>query len=168
MKTVSDELTALAKEYGIDPDELIQAKMQEHLSALSDRYRKLATEVVLRLPAQWDSHAVWEMREETQAGEIDGAMDHLYAGSRRVTEEESEDDLIQSWEVVLSPSGLKACSDKAVRWVIAHELGHVASALPTDPALRQDDLCEDRANQIATWWGFEQEKEAYDAETRQE
>jgi len=152
METVRELLTSLARKEGIDLDELIQIEMRDCLGTLSDRYRRLATEVLLRLPSNWDSHAVWEMREETDAGKING-IDDLYAGSRQMAEAEAEDSSTQSWKIVLCPSRLNALTDIAVSWVIVHELGHVASALPTDPAFRQEALCEDRADNIELWWG---------------
>ena len=166
MKTVRDLLTAFARENVVDPSELIQMQMRECLINLSPRYRRLATEVILRLPAEWDSHAVWEMREEERYGEIDSVVDRLYAGSRLKPEEESTLESLQSWEVVISPSRLNALSDVAVSWIIVHELAHVASALPTDPKIRLDDISEDRADNIALWWGFKKEREAFDAENK--
>jgi hypothetical protein len=46
-------------------------------------------------------------------------------------------------------------SDEQITNVIAHEFAHVASGLPTDPKVRNTSLCEDRANQIMRWWGFQ-------------
>jgi hypothetical protein len=50
---------------------------------------------------------------------------------------------------------LDGYSDAAIQWVIAHELAHVASGLPTDKPQRHDVLCEDRADHLATLWGFQ-------------
>jgi hypothetical protein len=156
--TIKKALVALAQTNGVLTNEILEAKMREHFGALSDRYRRLAADVLMRLPENWDSHASWFVRE----GDVDGAVDHLFAGSRLTHEEDLE--ALQTWEVVLSPARLAGLSDKAVHGVIAHELGHVASALETDPRGRNEEICEDRADAIATWWGFAAELDALSAE----
>jgi hypothetical protein len=90
----------------------------------------------------------------------------------------------QLWQVTLYPALLDKLSDPAVGWVIAHELGHVASGcvcgividgrpvtrIPgtTDqyreisPAEKHKN--EGLANAIARAWGFWEEEEAFRAE----
>jgi hypothetical protein len=50
--------------------------------------------------------------------------------------------------------------------VIAHELAHVASGLPTGKWDRDDVLCEDRADHFALVYGFGIEQHAFDAENK--
>jgi hypothetical protein len=174
MQTVRDELTDLATEWEVPAEELIAAKMADALGGLSARFRRLIAQVLLRLPASWDSHACWEIKEEetdvhTEIEKVPESLrsivDHLYAGARQLPLADRED-FIQEWEMVLTPR-LAQLSDPAACWVIAHEFGHVASALPTDTNTRNEDLCEDRADAIASWWGFDEERRAFERENKE-
>jgi hypothetical protein len=160
MRTVGEHLMEFAKEHGADSGEFIRLRFNEHLHCLSERYKRLVTEVLLRLPEEWDSHADWEMREgRHEVIDPEGICpDKYYAGSRLF--EGDDDDVLQIWETILVADMLDGLSDQAIRGVIVHELGHIASALPTDPAIRNDSICEDRADAIAMWWGFEEELKA--------
>jgi hypothetical protein len=157
--TVRDEIAAFACANRMNLEELIRMRLDDHLAGLSERYRLLATEVLLRLTSEWDSHAHWEMRE----GGIEHEVDHHLAGSRLFEWVTAGP---QHWEVVLCSAKLDHLPDPAVRGVIAHELGHVASGLPSDKAVRNDELSEDRADAIARWWGFEVELQALKAACR--
>lgn len=156
--TVREEIVSFALEHECDPQELIQRHLDEHLAQLTGRYRALAADVLLKLPAQWDSHAEWEMVEgniEHPAEGFQQDVDHHFAGARLA--EWVTEDLPQHWVVVLCVGRLRALSDMGVRGVVVHELAHVASGLPTDPRFRNEQLSEDRADSIARWWGFEEE-----------
>lgn len=146
---------AFAAEHGVPFDQIFDARLSEHFHDLPSRYRDLATEVLPQLPEGWDSHAVWEMK----AGPMPEGPDRQYAGTRLIHEPDS-DSFIQVWEIILHPEMLDGLTDSEVRGVIVHEFAHVASALPTDPAVRNDMLCENRADNIAKWWGFEDDLKA--------
>ncbi|MGA7763402.1 MAG: hypothetical protein WCA59_16785, partial [Candidatus Binataceae bacterium] len=113
----------------------------------------------------------WEIREtepdvfldlEKVPKVLHRIVDHLYAGASQFPLAD-EEDVTQQWEIVLTPR-LARLSDPAICWVIAHEFGHVASALPTDPNIRNEDLNEDRADAIASWWGFDEERRVFERE----
>jgi hypothetical protein len=180
MGTVRDRLRALWAELRLSPEQAAEAERQlvdQYLSpALPERYRRLAEEVVWRLPDGWDRHAHWYI-------EVGEREDPLGPGSARRYEEEEDDGGSQHLEVQLYPALLDRLSDAACRWVIAHELVHVASGIPTGsvviegiPYTRvkgtvdqyQEALSvtvqEDAADVIALKWGFSEELQAYLAE----
>jgi hypothetical protein len=166
MRSVKQALEAFAEEHGIPVAELVRAQVNDHLegslsredpAVVPPRYCRLVAEVFLRLPEGWDSHAHWML----VAANIESGVDVLLAGAR-LLEAESGD--LQLWEVQLDPTRLERFSDAAVRWVIAHELAHVASGLPTDKHRRDDVLGEDRADHFATLWGFQEERDAFETE----
>ena len=162
-RTVEAALRAFAHEHRAEFDAVLERhEEQTGIAALPPRYRRLAEEVWLALPDGWDSHAVWSVRVE----DIASAVDHFYAGSSLLHGPHADDGsdprdgFVQIWEVVLCSPRLDRLSDAAVRGVIVHEFGHVASALPTKPQWRNDELCENRADNIAKWWGFLSDLEA--------
>jgi len=175
-RTVQDALVAIAEEAGADSAEFLRTWTGSHInSSLPERYQRLVTEVVFRLPAEWDANVEWS------AG-LDLKQNPSCYGSALRQEETEEDyaDAIQVWEISLYPNLLDRLSDAACRWMIAHEFGHVASGLPTGsitiagiPLTRvrgavdcyvevpiKDDH-EDAANGIALKWGFKTEREAF-------
>ena len=156
VRSVREGIEAYAKANRIPAAAIAQARLDEHLDAsLPPRYRRLAAEVFLRLPDGWDSHAHWTM----SACEIASEGDVYLAGAHRV-----KGDWLQLWEIKLVPRALDRYSDAAVRWVIAHECAHVATGLSTDPRERDADLYEDRADHLASFYGFEEDHEAYEKE----
>jgi hypothetical protein len=157
MKTMGEMLNEMAKESGANLGELIDLRFNEHLGTLSERYKRLATKVLLRLPENWDNHANWEMREGRQNDIVQGGLcfDKYQAGAQMF--ENDDDDSSQTWEIILVTDALDGLSDEAVCGVIVHELGHVASGIPSDYGVRHEEVSEDRANTIAEWWGFERE-----------
>ena len=158
LRTVRQAVAAFADEQSAPVAEVISALLNDHLEpSLPPRYRHLAADVVLRLPEGWDSHAHWTMC----AGDISATHDVHQAGVRLLEQERGD---LQLWEVRLVPAALDGYSDAAIQWVIAHELAHVSSGLPTDKHQRDDVLCEDRADHLATLWGFQPERAAYEAE----
>lgn len=153
VRSVAEGLQAFAAEHAVTYAAQVEAWKQSHLHELPDRYGRLAMVVALALPDGWDSHAVWTMK----VGVIKDAFDTIYAGSQLVNGPGSDDEgdgFIQVWEITLCLGHLDRFSDAAVRGVIVHELAHVASALPSDPQRRNTELCENRADNIAKWWGF--------------
>jgi hypothetical protein len=155
LRSVGQALEAFAEEHDVPAAEVITAQLEDHLEpSLPPRYRRLAAEVLLRLPDGWDSHAHWTMG----AGDIPSEVDIYEAGARRL-----EGDLLQRWDVRLVPQMLDKYPDAAIRWVIAHELAHVATGLPSDPLECDDALCEDRADHLAALWGFQEDRDAYEA-----
>ena len=173
--TVRDALTAIAKEAGVDPAEHLRVWLGSHFEpALPERYRRLVTEVVFQLPAEWDAHCVWSVS-------VDFGSNSLGFGSAlRFEEEEANAGDTQRWEITLYPGLLDPLSDSACRWVIAHEFGHVASGFPTGsltigetPITRvkgtvdcyeetpSKEVHEGAANGIALKWGFKSEQEEF-------
>ncbi len=176
MQTVREGLLAGLQDLGYSPerfDEILALWMGNRLSpTLPERYRKLASELVLGLPDDWDRDAVWN---------IDSSEDespHSYGSALRIEDEEG--DLGQYWEVTLFPALLDRLSDPACRWVIAHELAHVASGIPSGsvviggkpytrikgtPDRYQEapskTVNEDAADEIAMGWGFSGELQAF-------
>jgi Peptidase family M48 len=163
-------------------DEAFEAKFQMVAGALSGRYKAVVREVLQRLPDGWDEPRTFAIGiEQGSPG---------YACALRFEEVETmdPDDLEghgeQDWQVTLYPALLDKLSDQAVRWVIAHELGHVASGcvcgivingrahtrIPgTTDQYREISTAEKErnerlANAIARAWGFWTEEQAFRAE----
>jgi hypothetical protein len=153
-RTVRAAIDEAARRAGVPARQLIHVRTQEHLATLPARYRRLAQRVLLQLPDDWDSHiALWQMIEGDTG---DTGDQHYYASTRLIATDEGAG---QQWDVRLSTARLDPLPDQAVCGVIAHELAHVASALPHGPG-RCIGICEDRANAIARWWGFGRELDA--------
>ena len=55
---------------------------------------------------------------------------------------------------MLCTERLDSLADDEVIDIIAHELPHVASGLPTDEPMCDDEPCEDRANQLGSVMGI--------------
>ena len=149
-ETVRDFLTEYARENGLTPANLIAVRGHEHFSQLPDRYRRLVESVWLDLPNDWDNHVG---HFEVLAGAITASVEDEHLAGARL--ESDDDETGQRWTIMLVTTRLDECSEAEVRATIAHEFAHVASGLPTDPRFRNDALCEDRANAIMAWWGFE-------------
>jgi len=135
-----------------------------------------------RLPPGWDEPRTFTV-------EI-GPGSYGYGSALRFEEVEdlAPDDLEghgeQVWAVTLYPALLDNLSDSAVRWVMAHELGHVASgcvcgividgrAVTRIPGTTdqyreispvEKDNNERLANAIARAWGFWAEEQEFRAE----
>jgi hypothetical protein len=147
------------------------------------RYRPLLRQVLDRLPEGWDEFRTFGV--EPQAG----APVQGYASAYRIEEIESADGqdearTEQMWVVTVYPEWLDRFSDEAVRWVIVHELGHVASgcrcgvviggrrmtrAWGTEDTYRDLTPAEAEANErtadaIGRAWGFWSEEEQFKRE----
>jgi peptidase M48-like protein len=169
----------------VTPDDMTpeEMKFEGCAGTLSGRYRTLLREVVDRLPNGWD-----EPRTFTCATEH-GSPGYACALRFEEIEDMDPNDLEghseQVWAVTFYPELLDKFSDAAVRWVIAHELGHVASGcvcgaivvdgramtrIPgtTDQYREIDAVEKDHnerlANAIARAWGFWSEEQAFRAE----
>jgi hypothetical protein len=152
--TVREAIADAARRAGVPAWIVIERRTEEHLGKLSPRYRGLAERVLLKLPEDWDSHvSQWEMFEDE---DVDAVDPHYYARARLLA---ADGDAGQQWDVRLCTSRLATLPDDAVCGVIAHELAHVASALPHGSG-RSIAMGEDRANAIARWWGFGRELDA--------
>jgi hypothetical protein len=143
------------------------------------RYRLLLRKVLERLPVGWD-----RLRQFCVLT-ADGTPASGYACSYRFEETELDwgeraDRISQIWEVTLFPGWLNRLSDDAVKWVIAHECGHIASGCAcgvfVDGRLQTRvygtdewrDLSEEEAhfnekmaNAIARAWAFWDEEDAF-------
>ena len=124
------------------------------------RYRRLINEVVRRLPDDWDQGVVWR----ATASE-DDAPGFAAVGGKASTPERT---------VTLFVPNMDLLSDAACRFIIAHELGHVAPVLPPHaevagrqcllvdgrwrpsklPPERLEQLYEGAADRLAFDWGF--------------
>ena len=91
------------------------------------RYRDLARGVLERLPQGWDDNRTYSIEVPTEEPPMPGVC----ASAQRIEELESETpDSEQCWIVKLYDQKLSGLSDAAIKWIIAHELGHVKSGLP--------------------------------------
>jgi len=179
--TVPEGLKAIAKEIGIDSEafpEFERVWIGSRINdSLPERYRRLTQEELYRLPWDWDRNCEWSVvgsdrRDPSGYGSV-------------LRFEEGEGDYIQEWEVTLYPAMLDLLSDGACRWVIAHELAHVASGIPTGSVVIDGKAAtrikgtvdqyqeapskavhEDAADQIALEWGFSGEMQALVVEDR--
>ncbi len=166
MGTVRDSLPRIAAQFGVDPDEYARFYLDRVIAPTApERYRRLVADVLWRLPEDWDAARTWGVEFSDDPGP------RGYASARR--EEEGEGEIEQLWFVTLYPALLDRLSDAACRWVIAHELGHVASGLPHGSVLIEGkpytkvkgttdeyeeapatEDQEDVASKIAMEWGF--------------
>jgi hypothetical protein len=104
-----------------------------------------------------------------------------YANTFRHDEEGGE--YVTPYVVTAFPVLMNRLSDAACRWVIAHELGHIASRLPFGSIVihgklytpvkgtageyelaPRKEIQEDTADSIALEWGFDSELQAFFAE----
>lgn len=163
-------------------------KIEMLTSHLSERMKRLCRDVLERLPPDWDDHRTFDIGEsDDRPSPRPGTVGYGSAG--RDEEGESLQSELppdvkpeQCWRVTLYVKHLALLSDQAVRWVIAHELGHVASGLRTGslvigdiPVTRVTADCyepaparnhhEDAADTIALGWGFTEELQRFLAET---
>lgn len=177
MEQGESELSAQAKEM----------HLETAIPALrGTRYYALAREVLLRLPEKWDLYRTFTIELSPNAPRRPG----LYAGCYRPDEAEEmpvsplEGREEQFWIVTLYDQALCSRSSEAVRWVIAHELAHVAAGVPCGtlviggiphtkvkgvpdeefyrPITREEvEAGEKIADAIARAWGFWEEEEAW-------
>jgi hypothetical protein len=144
------------------------------------RYRGLLRRVLDWLPNGWAEFQTFGVVLE--AGK---PLGYATALPYRAVESPDGDEATHSestWVVTLYPEWLDPLSDQAVMWVIAHELGHVASGCPcgivsadgrrvarlwgtVDTYREVGDLeievNEGTADAIARDWGFHQEEAAF-------
>ncbi len=151
------------------------------------RYRGLARGVLRRLPESWDLYRTVSIElsgESTPRGYGSAGREEEGEGDERVSLLEGHNE--QVWTVRLYPALLDPLSDEAVCWVIAHELGHVASGMACGSIVLQGRpytrsvsggaemyrevtneeraVGEKLADAIARAWGFWLEEEAFEAE----
>ncbi len=170
---VQESLIVIAENLGVDPAEYLRTWLGCHIdSDLPDRYQRLVTDVVLRLPEGWDVHAEWFVTVNWENSR------HGYGSVLRL--EEGEPDTFQGWVVELYPALLDWISDAACRWVIAHEFAHVASGIPTGSMVIEgkkytrikgtvdqyqktpsNHVSEDATDSIALGWGFSSDLQAF-------
>jgi hypothetical protein len=149
---------------------------------LSGRYRALFREVLDRLPNGWDDLRTFVFGIEQGTPGYGCAL--RFEEGEDLARDDIEGHGEPDWAVTLFPALLHRISDPAVRWVIAHELGHVASGcacgividgrpvtlIPgTTDQYREispveKDHNERLANAIARAWGFWEEERAFRAE----
>lgn len=149
------------------------------LHMLSPRHQRLVREVYSRIPHvdrvfACRTISIVESPDPTPKG---------YAHVRREEETETqpwEADFApeQAWTMTLYPAMLDHLSDAAVRWVIVHEFGHIASGCRTgsvevggvtytqqSPGVYiqapSKAVHEDSAEVIALSWGFDAECQAW-------
>ncbi len=150
-RTVGTAWRQFAAEHGEAWETAVARWLEDYgVHQLPDRYRWLVTEVILRLPEGWSSHCSCTIR---MAGEGEVVREH-YAEAR-LSSDADETCWRQAWEVVLNAAALNELTDAAIRGCIAHELAHVGSALLPTP--EKYNLHENRADNIAKWWGFEED-----------
>jgi hypothetical protein len=148
------------------------------------RYRALLRRVVEKLPDGWDEFRTYGV--ELEAGKPKGHASALRFEAVESHGGEDEARSEQTWVVTLYPEWLDGFNDTAVMWVIAHELGHVASgcrcgivvdgrrmtrAWGTEDSYREigdaeAEFNERMADSIARAWGFWQEEAAFEETTR--
>ena len=142
------------------------------------RYHAIAKAVLERLPEEWDLYRTYGFEVSTSPpSSPDG-----FASSHRDEELEDEPDIRneQVWSITLYDQKLSTVPDAAVKWVIAHELGHVASGLPCGSLVLggsaytrvskdqyrpvtgyEGEVNELVADTIARAWGWWEEEEAW-------
>lgn len=151
------------------------------------RYYDLAREVLTRLPERWDLYRTYTFQVEASPPPRHGDR---YADSYREGEDDETRHTIlesreeQMWVITLYEKPLSSLSDAAVKSVIAHELGHVASGMPCGSVViegipytkagapggeefyrpitpEERNAGEKIADAITRAWGFWEEEEAW-------
>jgi len=179
----------------LDPEENLEKLKRDMITFLtgdlSERIGRLCAEVLNRLPAGWDAYRTFDFLESEEVKysggeEADyvtfGTALRLEEGETFPSELPEGEEPEQCWDVTLYIAPLSWLSDSAACYVIAHELGHVASGLRTgsgvigkvpmtqlqpgqyEPATPKDRH-EDAADTIAMNWGFTNELQAFLSET---
>ena len=102
-----------------------------HLEGLisGSRYYQLAEDVLNRLPEKWDWYRTYSFELSDWLPSVPGG----YGSALREEQSETETEMIHSeqcWTITLYEQSLSGLADDAVKWVIAHELGHVAAGVP--------------------------------------
>ena len=142
------------------------------------RYYQLAQAVLKHLPENWDLYRTYSFELSESLPFEPG----IGASAQRLEELETAPDMIRSeqcWVITIYDQTLSTFSDDAVKWVIAHELGHVASGLPCGSlaigrthftriegdtyrpiTADEKEMHEFVADAIARAWGFWDEEEA--------
>ena len=169
-----------------DPEESQRMKIESLTVGLSGRFHVLCSEVLNRLPPEWDEFRNFDFQESqevTNPGDQEGFV--CFASSQRFEEEEGlpaelpdGEEADQNWEVTLYTNPLSGLTDAAAKWSIARALAHVASGLPTgswvigrihmtqtEPGVYEPappkDRREDAADSMAMSWGFTNELQAF-------
>ena len=169
------------KEYG-------EITLRQLTRPLSKRMRRLCREVLIRLPPNWDKDRTLSFEESTECptptpGTIGYASAHREEGGIGFPHElVREREPGQHWVVTFYLLHLDLLSDKAVKYVIAHALGHIISGLQTDglvvgvvplsqvsggqyePAIQIGNH-EDAVDPLTTPWGFSDELQQFLSET---
>ena len=128
-------------------------------ACLSIRYRRLAKEVLSRLPAGWNAGHVICIEETLTAHSR-----HVYAYTFLLQSRAEH-----AWLISLYTPNLDELSDKAVCWLLAREFGRVASQVPLRQRLwwrgKGDQRSPQRlAEQKALEWGFAEECRQFECE----
>ena len=173
MAPFSGWLATMAADVGMTTDAYIAQVLPRYFGPdVPSRYRRLVSEVLCWLPADWDAACTWQVgvsSEQTPRG---------YARAQH--ENEADGDIEQVWIMTLYPSLLDRLSDKACLYVIVHEFGHIASGLcgpslvhkgigyaPVKGTANQYEEVvstadqEDIAEKLALEWGFSPELQAW-------
>jgi len=110
--------------------ELRRLRIETSIAPLKgSRYYELARQVLERLPDGWDYYREYVLQVSESPPQKAGGL----AASLRLEENETSPDDPwgeQVWEVTLYHKQLFDLPDPAIKWVIDHELGHVASGVP--------------------------------------
>jgi hypothetical protein len=122
--------------------------------ALSPRYQRLAKEVLNRLPARWNSGRVVRLEESKETIYLRHGRPVVACGARLQFKS------VELWVVTLYTSALYELSDEAVRWIIARELGRVASDASQlwRNRFSKKPVQEDTADAQALTWRFCEER----------
>ena len=173
-----------------DPEEVQRVKIESLTVGLSGRFHVLCSEVLNRLPPEWDEFRTFDFQESQEVPKPDGEEGFVgFAKCLRCEDEEElpaelpdGEETEQIWTVTVYTNPLSGLTDAAAKWAIAHELAHVASGLPTgswvigripmtqtepgvyEPAPPKDGR-DDAAESIAMNWGFTNELQAFLRET---
>lgn len=155
---------------------------------LSERMGRLCRTVLQRLPHDWDEFRTVDFQE---SNERPAPSTNTIGYASAIRHEESESlpselpsgvDAEQCWSVTLYVEHLEQISDKAILYVIAHELGHVAAGLRSGSIViggipmtqrapgiyvsaHSKDHQENAADMMVMTWGFTAELQQFLAET---
>lgn len=166
--------------------ELRRLRIESPIASLEGtRYYELAREVLERLPDGWDYCREYDL----EVSESPPPKADIFAGALRLEDNETSPDDPrgeQVWTVTLFDQQLVDLPGPAIKWVIAHELGHVASGLPCGSFARgsiaytrtseniyraitknERELGEVVADAIARAWGFWEEEQALVKEVKE-
>jgi hypothetical protein len=130
-------------------------------ASLTERYRRLVQDVISRLPDRWNVVRGQPPKRVTFTETEDLPEQPMGFAVTLFREDSPFRRTVTEHSILLFSCNLSECTDDVVRWVVAHELGHVV----TSHLKRRvsEERREELADSVAVGWRFSREREAWEA-----